>query len=345
MNTVLGKVCVACGSVMSRTGKPWLFRCSTCGYYSSSLSPRIRDSEPSAAIDEGRREQALGRLRNSNFERVLDRLGQARQGRLGTLLDVGCAHGWFIQAARRRGYAACGIDPDPAMHAMASAAGLEVWLGFFPGDIPDGLTFDVISFNDAFEHLPDPGNAISVCRERLSEGGHLVINIPSSRGFFYQTAALLDRIGVPGPFDRMWQRQFASPHLSYFNCDNLRELADRNGLREVHRSTLPSLSLPHLWPRLRYDRGSSVIASGAIFLAVACVTPLLRLFPADISLQVFCRVSDAEGTTNPQHAPSISRDELSSDLSETTLRGGYVDCSSHRRSSRIGTSYTQSRKS
>ena len=89
------------------------------------------------------------------------------------------------------------------------------------------------------------------CRRRLREGGLLVLNLPSSSGAVFRAATLLDRIGLHGPLDRLWQRGFPSPHLSYFDPDGLASLAARHGFREVHRSDLATVALGGLWKRLR----------------------------------------------------------------------------------------------
>ena len=178
------------------------------------------------------------------------------------------------------------------MYAAAIARGADVWSGFFPQDLPDDNKFDVIVFNDVLEHLPEPQCVVEYCEQRLTPGRNLVSNIPCSRGTFYQLAQLLDRIRVTGPFERMWQLHFASPHISYFTPEQLDRLATRSGLQKAHRSTLPSINLRDPWTRLRNDRQSSIFFSTIIFVAVIMLIPVLRVLPADISLQIFRRPAD-----------------------------------------------------
>lgn len=158
-----------------------------------------------------------------------------------------------------------------------------------------GGAYDVITFNDVFEHLPDVSAALGACRERLREGGLLVLNLPNSRGTVFRVAALLDRIGFHGPLDRLWQKGFPSPHLHYFHPDCLAELARRHGFREVHRGELATVELRGLWHRLRYDRTSSLPGSFLSWLAISLAFPALRLLPSDISLQMF--VKEPPGAT------------------------------------------------
>jgi hypothetical protein len=116
-----------------------------------------------------------------------------------------------------------------------------------------------------------------------------VLNLPSSRGVFYRLAEALDRAGLSSPLERLWQKGFPSPHLSYFDPDQLRRLMERHGMVEIDRSTLPSIRIDGLWARLRYDRRSAPAAAAAVWLGVAAAAPVLRHLPGDISLQIFRR--------------------------------------------------------
>ncbi len=280
-------LCPVCDAVLRQTRRPWLARCPSCGFLEAGLSVRAQDEAARAAIDESHRESGLRALRQRNFDRILDRLDAVGNGRRGRLLDVGCAHGWFLEAARARGFDACGIEPDPAICALAQSKGLEVRTGYFPDDIPDGEMFDVIVFNDVFEHLPASATVLRACCRRLVPGGLLAINLPSSRGTFYRLADGLDRCGICGPFERMWQKNFASPHLLYLTPAHLDRLAERAGLINLHGSSLPSVEAAGLWARLRYDRSGSIAAAAIVWLGVVTALPILHLLPADIFLGIY----------------------------------------------------------
>lgn len=285
--------CLLCQSEMNGPYRGYWFECRHCGFLASNLAPVIGDDASPDSIDEAYRREALDSLRHRSFERVLDALQQLPIPRPGRLLDVGCAHGWFLQAASHRGYRAIGLEPDPAIAAQARLDGLSVISGFFPQDLPDREIFDVISFHDVFEHLPSPREAAAACFQRLSPGGHLVLVLPSSKGVLFRLARLFSRVGLHGPLDRMWQRGFPSPHLTYFHPVALAGMLQSHGFREVHRDTLPSFSRTGLWQRLRYDRGSSLVVSAVQWLALVLLSPLQALFPSDISFQVFVRQQNA----------------------------------------------------
>jgi SAM-dependent methyltransferase len=107
---------------------PATFRCPACGFLASKLPMRINAVQ---RIDEDARERALKGIRLSNFEQLLTECADLLPSG-GRLLDVGCAHGWFMEAATARGITCVGIEPDLKMERRARSAGYNVIAGFFP---------------------------------------------------------------------------------------------------------------------------------------------------------------------------------------------------------------------
>ena len=265
------------------------YECRQCGFLASNLASTVGEVCGDITIDEGSRREALKHLRHSNFERILDELVLLNVRKQAKLLDVGCAHGWFLQAAKRRGYRAIGIEPDSEVVTEAVNSGLDVIPGFFPRDLPPDCVFDVITFNDVFEHLRDPRGAADACFEHLTPGGLLVLTLPNNKGALFRIARALNMIRVVGPFDRLWQRGFPSPHISYFDPTSLASFLQSAGFQEIYRNRLSSVMQEGLWQRLRYDRRSSIFLSLIVYLALYLLRPVLTLLPPDISFQVFQR--------------------------------------------------------
>jgi 2-polyprenyl-3-methyl-5-hydroxy-6-metoxy-1,4-benzoquinol methylase len=284
---IAARLCAVCDGRMRPTRHAWCFRCPACGFLAASLPPHIGDATADDAVDEERREKAFLNLRRKNFERILDVVGEQMGPVPCEGLEAGCAHGWFLEAAARRGYSMQGIEPDAPTAAAAAAAGHDVTVGFFPDDLVPNRRYSLIVFNDVFEHLPDPRAALAACRDRLRPRGLLVLNLPNSRGTLFRTAALFDSIGLSGPYERLWQKGFPSPHLSYFHPAALSRLAGREGFAEIHRGRLVSLDIGGLWQRLRYNRSTGIAASAFLWCGIALAAPFLRVLPGDISLQIF----------------------------------------------------------
>jgi SAM-dependent methyltransferase len=191
--------------------------------------------------------EGIEQIRRANFASILDCLAKHRPLDGARILEVGCADGLFLDAAAQRGAGVHAIEPELAKAKIARGKGHAVEHGFFPDDLAATAPYDVIAFNDVFEHLPRPVQALQAVERLLRPGGIVVLNLPTSSGFLYKTASLMDRAGFDTPFNRLWQKGLPSPHVSYFNERNLRLLAathtrlamlDQVPLRSIQRDGL-----------------------------------------------------------------------------------------------------------
>jgi SAM-dependent methyltransferase len=223
----------------------------------------------------------LASLRLENFKELLAEIDAC--GPPGSrLLDVGCAHGWFLDLASKT-YDVLGVEPDQRVGLEAAKPGRPIRLGYFPDALQPNEKFDVIVFNDVLEHIPDLEGALAECHHRLNAKGLLVLNLPSSRGVFYRLARLLNRLGLPGPFERMWQVGLPSPHVHYFHSENLATLLQRKGFLVKKTGRLASVHLKGLYTRLAFTNdGQSLFKKLALYLGILCALPVLRLLPGDI---------------------------------------------------------------
>lgn len=281
--------CVCCSQPLRAGLEPWHWVCAACGYESALLSPSINQAAAHENVDERGRDAGLKALREANFRQLLDQI--VRHTPPGTsmrLLDVGSAHGWFVKAATERGYDALGLEPDHAVCAQARRDGAHVREGFFPDALVEHEKFDVIVFNDVFEHIPASDRLLAQCTARLNPGGLLVLNLPSSRGLFYRTSKLLHRLGASGFFDRLWQKGLPSPHLHYFHARNLARLGARHHLSLVESSHLASIHLSGLYARITYVKSALRWLAPVVWLGVVAAYPLVRwVAPSDIDVVIF----------------------------------------------------------
>src|SRR5690606_28949916 len=142
--------------------------------------------------------------------------------------------------------------------------------------------FDVIAFNDDFEHIPDIDFVLRGCRNHLKSGGLLVLNIPSALGAFYKMARTLQRLGITSFFDSLRQKGYPSPHVHYFNPNNLRMLLRSGGFEEIAAGRLSTLRISGLFARISHTGGHSLPASLGITFLASLAVPLLRVMPSDI---------------------------------------------------------------
>ncbi|WP_223470121.1 class I SAM-dependent methyltransferase [Massilia soli] len=268
--------------------QPWHRYCPSCRYESADLAPLINEAYAHSQVNESERETALKSVRTENFKIIVERLARIAPPTAKRLLDVGSAHGWFLDEAAKR-FSVVGVEPDVVVAQGALARGLPVRVGYFPHVLEDGECFDVIVFNDVIEHIPDIHSALEACRAHLDADGLLVLNVPRSTGFFYRLSKLLARLKWRGPFDRMWQKGLPSPHVHYFNERNLDRLVARHGLRPVQAFHLRALSADGLLERIRFAGQLHPVALYAQYAFLLCALPLVRLLPSDIIVCIYSK--------------------------------------------------------
>ena len=281
---IVNKSCPVCSSLMNKGIQDWHWVCAKCGYENADFEPAINEASAHQQIDERLREKGLQSLRIENFNKLLESI--ANDVPAGRLLHVGCAHGWFLEAAQNRGFEAIGIEPDLNVFSATARRGLTVRKGYFPEVLAENEKFDVIVFNDVFEHIPNIISVLEGCKKHLRPKGVLVLNLPSSSGLFYKAAKFLSKVGISSFFERLWQKGLPSPHLHYFNAMNLQSLLQNNGFEEIAKGQLSTLKLNGLFTRISYTKEHILPVRLLILFLVAFAFPLTKLMPSDIIYSV-----------------------------------------------------------
>jgi SAM-dependent methyltransferase len=97
----------------------------------------------------------------------------------GRLADFGSSYGHLLEQAKLAGFEVCGIELNSDLVAECNNRGL---LTVSDLQETDGL-FNAICFIDSFYCLPDPGETLEGCRNKLAEKGKLLIRITNRNSF------------------------------------------------------------------------------------------------------------------------------------------------------------------
>jgi hypothetical protein len=100
----------------------------------------------------------------------------------------------------------------------------------------------------------------------------------------FQTALILYRLGIRTPFERLWQKGFASPHLHYFNEHNLKTFFEKYGFAQQSSMPLSYYLVSGLWKRIRCK--TSFVVSIVSWLALVVLYPLFAI-KSDCSVSYF----------------------------------------------------------
>jgi 2-polyprenyl-3-methyl-5-hydroxy-6-metoxy-1,4-benzoquinol methylase len=143
-------------------------------------------------------------------------------GRKGTLLDVGCATGFSLEAASARGWDAQGIEISEFACTFArSNLGIDILCGSLEETDFEPETFDVITMWDYIEHCADPASQLAHASRLLKTGGLLALTTPD-------IASLPARI-----WGSRWMGIKRGEHLYYFSPTTIKHLLRRFGFEPV----------------------------------------------------------------------------------------------------------------
>lgn len=209
-------------------GGPGLFtvrQCRRCGILYQ--SPRPTSEEMEAYYPEEYAPYASGR-RLSAWERWNRRYAATKQIRAvmsripqaGRALDVGCATGAFLAALQQKGWQVQGVEINPQAAANAQqATGGEIFVGDLLEAAYADRSFDLVTFWDVLEHLPDPRLALQEAARITRPSGTLILSLPN-------TDSLEARL-----FGTCWAGWDIPRHLWWFPRAALVRLLDETGWR------------------------------------------------------------------------------------------------------------------
>lgn len=212
----------------------------------------------------------------------------------GGLVDYGAGRGWFLEACRSAGIApVAGVDTSRVSVESLKASGIEARLL----DAAEGaeeafsrLSFRprVLSLLDVVEHFP-PETLKNALRRIVSACGSglelVVVKVPVP-GLLYAGAAVMSRMGAPGPFQQLYQRGSWPPHFNYFSSTSAERLVTAVGLTVIDRIGDPDFDAKTLGARMGL---ATPVARGAAWLGGAALAAAIHLTRAFDSLVLVAR--------------------------------------------------------
>jgi SAM-dependent methyltransferase len=189
---------------------------------------------------------AQNQSRIHSFQRVLRkmlRLEGRRSAEGQRFLDIGCAGGASLVAARACGFDPVGVEPSRWMADYGRHMyGVDIRDGILQPAMFEAETFDVITLWDVLEHSPEPKALLDLICRLLRPKGTLILSYPD----FQSLVARL--LGDRWPF-------WLSVHILYYDRSTIARQLAGSGFR-IRRY------LPY-WPTLEFgyivDRASPYV--------------------------------------------------------------------------------------
>jgi len=148
----------------------------------------------------------------------------------GRLLDVGCGSGGFVSGARDRlGCHVVGIEPHAQRALDARNRGIEVYQSMLTPELLAQLgSFDVITFLDVLEHVPDPVSLLQLAKSALNKNGIVIVSVPNIAHWTVRLKLLF------GKFEYEPTGIMDATHLRWFTKKTLAQVHDEAGLKIVN---------------------------------------------------------------------------------------------------------------
>jgi SAM-dependent methyltransferase len=287
-----GLTCPICQNTMVNKTSAFTYICKPCNYWGADLPVDI----DAAGTDEYEISDeayiaSLEGLRIKNFGLILQQLKQQKPKATLSILDVGCASGLFMQLAQKQGYKITGIEPNQQLYKITQKHGLKVIHDYFPPKEYLGEQFDVITFNDVFEHIPDIHTILNSCADYLKEDGVLILNLPNAQGLIFRFSKILARLGMLGPWNRLWQVMFRTPHLHYFSFSSLNTLVSQHGFTPTEgKQEIATIEMTGLWSRLSVNRSASALLKNSVlYLGTLALYPFILFAEKDTFFVIYQR--------------------------------------------------------
>jgi 2-polyprenyl-3-methyl-5-hydroxy-6-metoxy-1,4-benzoquinol methylase len=142
--------------------------------------------------------------------------------KVGTLLEVGCAAGFFLKVAEENGWTVQGVEiMAPAVEYARTSLGLNVFEGTLEQAQLAADSFDVVVMIETVEHLLDPAQALGEAYRVLRTGGIIWVAVPNLNSI------MRSLMGVD------WSVLSPAEHLYYFTVETLEKMLRKAGFQSV----------------------------------------------------------------------------------------------------------------
>jgi 2-polyprenyl-3-methyl-5-hydroxy-6-metoxy-1,4-benzoquinol methylase len=215
--------CPVCGAAeMRRIFEPDVSECLHCHVYFR--NPRPTQEEIRRSYDFGSNYiewQKDDTKRTGMWRRRLELIRRFAKG--GKLLDVGAGDGFFLDMAKAAGFETYGTELSSTGASYAEKRGHHLLLGQLKDIDFKELKFNVIALWHVLEHLPNPGEALTIIHNLLEPGGVFALAVPNEENHLFRHRAGLKKSANPLG-EMVWAKEI---HLTHFQPATLKSsLAD-----------------------------------------------------------------------------------------------------------------------
>jgi 2-polyprenyl-3-methyl-5-hydroxy-6-metoxy-1,4-benzoquinol methylase len=167
------------------------------------------------------------------FEQYLDTFEQFSKNK--SVIDIGCATGYFLDIAKKRGWKTHGVEISEFAAQEAASRGHDIFVSQLP-ELNIGDRVDIVTMWDVLEHVDDPRAYLQAAHRLLNDGGYVAINTVDISSLW---ASLMGK---------RWHLIVPPEHIHYYNPTNLKELLKQTGFETLNICKIEKkFSLPYFF--------------------------------------------------------------------------------------------------
>jgi 2-polyprenyl-3-methyl-5-hydroxy-6-metoxy-1,4-benzoquinol methylase len=218
----IARHCPACASAAYvERGPKSGFEMLTCRGCKTLYTAHLPDTESAEDYDSYYQEENLTvpDFINQRLDEIIAEFASYR--REGRLLDVGFGAGTLLEAARRNGWHAFGVEVSQTAADHVRGLGFEVFWGTLAEARYPSNYFDVVTASEILEHVGDPEIILQEIARVLRPGGLLWLTTPHGRGVSAHILGL------------KWSTVSPPEHLQLFSRSGINKMLTAAKLRPV----------------------------------------------------------------------------------------------------------------
>lgn len=138
----------------------------------------------------------------------------------GTILDIGCGTGYFLQSCKEDGWKIQGMEPDNSARTLAEKnTGQKIHTNLF--ELKEENQFDIITLWHVLEHVHKLNESIQHIHKLLKPNGTLIVAVPNLNSY--------DSI----IYKEFWAAYDVPRHLYHFAPKNMDKLLTKHSFTKI----------------------------------------------------------------------------------------------------------------
>ena len=244
------------------------FRCGNCGLISLEKVPENLSDYYSKGYFTGDLDldgymdyESEKELTIATFKKYLNLITKANKN-VGSLFEVGCATGCFLDLAKNSGWSVAGMDISSYATDECKKKGLDVSCSTLEDfNNLEGGKYDAVAMFDVIEHLVDPVAGLKKINGLLKTGGLVAFATPDS-GSLWASA-----------WKTKWHAFVPPQHINLFSVKNVKLLLQKSGFEPVFISHYgKTFAIPYIfrllntWTKIKFWRFMANFSANNKFL-------------------------------------------------------------------------------